>query len=149
MQGQYDESEKNKIEVPTIEGNSIGDNEYESKSECSTKIGKGEIVRRLSKVGNMNSTEIRRLTGLNQIDREKEIEDLKQEVKQYQYLMAMIAINSAWFSSVFNVIIYYDKNVLELSGAENARIRSLVTIPFSLKPIFGCLSDSFYIFGYR
>ena len=97
----------------------------------------------------MDPEEIKRLSRLNEMDLEQEIQELKKEVKMYLMLMMMVAINSAWFSYNTNVTIYYDKNDLLLTGAENAKILSLMIIPWSLKPIWGCLSDSFFIFGYR
>ena len=97
----------------------------------------------------MDPEEICRVATLSPEQQSAEIESLKKEVKSYLFLMVMIAINSAWFSYVTNMIVFYDKNDLGLTGAENAKIQSLLFIPWSFKPIWGCLSDSFYLFGYR
>ena len=108
-----------------------------------------KISKLLTSIGELANSEILRLSNLNQAGLKEEIDSLKKEVRMYLFLIAMIAINSAWYYYIINLIIYYDKDELEISGPANAKLASLVALPFSLKPIWGCLSDSFYLFGYR
>jgi Na+/melibiose symporter-like transporter len=44
---------------------------------------------------------------------------------------------------------YLYKDDLGLQPSDVARINSLVFIPWIIKPIYGLISDSFPIFGYR
>ena len=63
--------------------------------------------------------------------------------------MMIVAVNTGWNTFTQNMIVFYNRNRLKLSGAENAAFTSLTFIPFNIKPIWGFLSDTFYIFGYR
>ena len=135
--------------APTI-GNTLTNEKHSAEDAIQfSDPNSKSIANRLSTIADLGADEIRRLSSLNQADRREEINNLKQESRMYLFFIAMIAINSAWYYYTVNLIIYYDKNELLLSGTENAKLSSLIVLPFSLKPIWGCLSDSFYLFGYR
>ena len=130
----------------TIDGSiTVDDDDYEEFPDRKSR----SIVLQLAEIGDMTEEEINRLSQLNEIDRSEEIDKLNKEVKQYLFLMIMIAVNTAWFFYILNVVIYYDKNELRLKGSENAKVQTILFLPWSFKPIWGVLSDSFFIFGYR
>jgi hypothetical protein len=44
---------------------------------------------------------------------------------------------------------FYYKDTLKLSPTETSALGSMMTIPWTMKPIYGFMSDNFPIFGYR
>ena len=44
---------------------------------------------------------------------------------------------------------FYYKDTLKLSPSQTSALGSMMTIPWTLKPIYGFMSDNFPIFGYR
>ena len=138
-------SPPDRVIAATIEESATGEDDYDQLPDRETRT----IALQLADVGGMDPEEIMRLSKLNPVDREEEIKTLKSEVRQYMFLMVMVAINTAWFFYTVNVVIYYDKNELGLTGPENAKVQSILFLPWSFKPIWGYLSDSFFIFGYR
>ena len=129
---QKSELTHNTLQVPTIEANTVEEeDEYGYFPDRESR----SIALQLADVGDMDLPEILKLSRLTEEEREQEILELKKEVKMYLFLMAMVAINSGWFNYVINVIIYYDKNDLLLTGAENAKIQSLLFLPWSFKPL--------------
>ena len=133
------------VVAATIEGSTTVDDDYEEFPDRETR----SIALQLADVGNLDPEEIMRLSKLNEVDRTEEIKNLKKEVRQYLFLMVLVAINTAWFSIIINAVIFYDKNDLGLTGSQNAKIQSILFLPWSFKPLWGYLSDSFFIFGYR
>ena len=132
----------------TIGGSSYKTNKYESFEDPSSQSIALEIADETD-IMDEEEEEIANLRNLTEEEREELIQEHKKEVKMYLMLMGMVAINSGWFAYVTSVIIYYDKNDLHLTGPENAKIQSLLYLPWSFKPIWGYLSDSFFISGYR
>ena len=63
--------------------------------------------------------------------------------------MVLIAINTGWTFYYINMCVFYNKSIYNLSGAEIGKFIGFVSIPWNLKPIFGFLSDTFFLFGYR
>ena len=63
--------------------------------------------------------------------------------------MLLIAINTGWTLYYLNMVVYYNKTVYHLTGAQIGEFIGFISIPWNLKPLFGFLSDTFFIFGYR
>ena len=92
--------------APTIEGSFAPEGEYgDGQNEFPDRESRSMAIQ-LADVGGMDGDEIRRLSNMNEFDREEEIKTLKKEVRMYLFLMAMIAINSAWYFYTANLIIY-------------------------------------------
>ena len=113
------------------------------------KTRKSQALKRLSQVIGLSSEEIRELANLSKSDREAEINQLRELIKRYQMLMLLVAINSGWMFYTINMVTYYCKIDLELSAAQNSLVASILILPWSFKPIWGFMSDSFNFFGYR
>ena len=70
-------------------------------------------------------------------------------VRLYRNLMLMVSINSGWNYYTVGAISYILIYVVKASGGRNAFFMSFTNLGWYLKPIFGFLSDTFYIFGFR
>ena len=67
----------------------------------------------------------------------------------YKLLMFLIAANVGWWNYTMNMTVFSAKNVLELPPTRLAKLASLTALPWSMKPIWGFLVDSFSLFGYK
>lgn len=66
------------------------------------------------------------------------------------YLVIVLVALTQGFTGLSDLALsYLYKDDLKLHPAEVSRINSIVFIPWILKPIYGLISDSFPIFGYR
>jgi hypothetical protein len=61
----------------------------------------------------------------------------------------MIALNSAFFSFPGNVIFFFISGPLKKQSADMARFSAITSFPWSIKPVYGWISDSIYPFRYR
>ena len=150
MDDQYQDTTTNeKYHIPdfqkpqqaTIEGSFILE---PKKTQKKSLMQKRASLSRKSK-----QTSLKMLTELTPNERSHQIQVLANQVQQYQRLMYLIALNSAWSTYSYNLCLYYCRSVLGASGADYSIFVSIMSIPWYLKPLWGFLSDSFFVFGYR
>ena len=110
---------------------------------------RSHTFKRLSQVVDLSTEEAQELANMSNSEREAEIGRLQELIKRYQMLMLLVAINSGWMFYTINMVTYYCKIDLGLSAAENSLVASILFLPWSFKPIWGFMSDSFNFFGYR
>ena len=130
------------VEAASIRANTISTNSYEEKKRRTT-------LTKLSKVVDLSEQEAEELANMNESERLEEIKRIQELVKRYQMLMLLIAVNSGWMFYTTNMVTYYCKVDLGLSAADNSKVASILWLPWSFKPIWGFMSDSFNFFGYR
>ena len=82
-------------------------------------------------------------------ERGSELQEIKKRLRNYQVLMYMIAINAACATYTRNMIVFYLKSVLGLTAASSGAVTALIGMSWNFKPVWGFLSDSFSIGGYR
>ena len=82
-------------------------------------------------------------------ERDEKILSLKKSIRNYQILMYMVAINSACGNYIKNFVIFYLKSKLDINAADAAFLTGIINLPWSLKPIWGFISDSISLFKYR
>ena len=111
---------------------------------------KKEIAyRRLSNMVDVGAEQAKELVNLSESERRKKADELGSLISKFKFLMFLMAANVGWANYTINVIPFYSKNDLQLSAVEVGKIVSITTIPWSIKPIWGFVIDSFSFFGYR
>ena len=106
-------------------------------------------MRKLTKMVDVTEEEAVRLSYMPEEKKQEVIEELKGKIKRYQFLMLMIAVNSGWRYYTTNMLVFYNKNILNLTAAQSSQFNSFTFLPWSFKPIYGFFLDSIYLFGYK
>ena len=104
---------------------------------------------RLSEQIDISDDEAHQLAYLNNDQRAREIKRLHRLIGQYKLLLYLIAATVGWAAYSTNMTIFYTKNVLDLSAEATTRVNSVAFLPWSMKPIWGFLVDSVFLFRYR
>ena len=61
----------------------------------------------------------------------------------------MVSLNSGWFAYSSGVQLFVLLKVLQVDPGDYAFFTSIVGLGWYLKPFWGFLSDTFFVFGYR
>ena len=91
----------------------------------------------------------RPISTMTKLEIQAELEELKTKISQYRALMLMVSLNSGWSMYRANVETFYLMDVLKVNGTVFNEFDANTDIPWMVKPLWGFLSDSFFIFGYR
>ena len=97
----------------------------------------------------ISEEEAKSLASLNTKEKIKEIKRLNALMTQYKLLLYLMAITVGWAAYSTNMSTFYTKNVLDLSAEASTQVNSIAFLPWSMKPIWGFLVDSVFLFRYR
>lgn len=89
------------------------------------------------------------LTKLTSEERQAEINRCKEIYKHYSRMMYLISSNSGWFQYSDRVNFDFIANKLKLGPDDKSSFDAKMGFCWSIKPLYGWISDSFYPFRYR
>lgn len=79
----------------------------------------------------------------------RNMEEIKQQIKMNYIVIILCGLSQGVQSLSDLALSYFYKDDLNLHPYEVSRIASIVSIPWIIKPVYGFISDSFPIFGFR
>lgn len=130
---------------------SLKDNETKANYNCDQiEINLNLNIAKIKKNKLYKTTKEKAINYNNELSTEqRRIEETKQQIKLNYIVIVLVALAQGIQGLSDLALSYFYKDDLKLHPFEVTQIVSLLTLPWIVKPVYGFISDSFPIFGYR